>query len=108
MDDILKKYNKSGISRNEEASFPEFQDHLSAIHWLNKKYGAEKFVMTDIIDDNFGKVYCYDYILDKETYTKGKDLLLRNKIMSGKESMKYMLSSQRIEISENGDIHIIH
>lgn len=110
MDDLLEKYRQLGISRTEEASFPEFQNYSSAIQWLNEKYGAEKLILIDILDLNLpsGKIYCYDYILDKETYKKGEKLLLQNKIISGEESMKFMLSSQRIEIHENGNIHVIH
>ena len=74
-----------GISREQEAQLPQFKSHDEARAYFKNLYG-NKFVMMDSIEDSEGKIYLYDLKLDND----------------------FPFDKQRIEISEDGYIHIIH
>lgn len=88
---IMKKY-----SREDEAKLPSFSNHEEARSFFKEKHG-DLFQMTDSQVINGMKYYFYNLVLDKRAYNQGN--------VSDSE---FLDSHQRIEIREDGFVHIIH
>lgn len=93
------------ISRNEEANLPDFSSHQEAREYFKNKYGSNRFLLTetDVIEGR--KIYFYYLILNPKAYEDGQKKLLEDGYVLG---LEFLHSHQPIEISEDGDIHIIH
>lgn len=94
-----------GISREEEHNLPEFNSHAEARMYFKEKYGTD-FMITDsdIIDGQ--KIYFYTLILDREAYYDKMAELEVNGYVEMSE--RYFFCSQDIQISEDGNVHIVH
>jgi len=93
------------ISRQDEAKLPQFDNHESARKYFKNKYGND-FMMMDSEVINGEKMYFYNLILDRKTFEDGQRKLLAAGSINN--ALEFMNSHQRIEIFENGNIHIIH
>lgn len=92
------------ISRNEEASLPNFKSHKEAREYFKNIYG-DSFQMTDSGFIDGMKIYFYKLILNSDVFWNGVKELKEKGFVSGVE---FVLSSQEIEIWEDGRIHILH
>lgn len=98
-----------GISRTEEANIPKFNSHDEARAYFKEKYGDNFMMMDSAIIDGM-KLYFYDLILNKEAYILMQEKKRQSPIMLDTSTIteEMFFSSQRIEIFENGNIHILH
>lgn len=96
---------KYGISREEEANFPDFKSHDEARKFFKDKY-ADNFQMIDsgFIGDE--KIYYYKLILNREVYLDMIKELNKNGFTGMTEER--LFSTQDIQIFENGHLHIVH
>lgn len=94
-----------GISREEEHQLPDFKSHSEARKYFKDKYG-DNFQLMDSDSSSGEKIYFYKLILNKKAYMD------MQKEMNSKGyatmSEERMLSSQDIQIFEDGKIHIVH
>ncbi|MEH7114531.1 hypothetical protein V7124_19520 [Neobacillus niacini] len=91
-------------SRTDEHNLPDFKSHDEARRFLKEKHGrALQLVGKEEIDGEM--IYFYDLILNREVYVKGMNELIMKGHSSG---LEFLMSSQRIEIWEDGRIHMIH
>ena len=95
-----------GISRQEEACLPEFSSHAAARRHFVKKYG-DNFVAIDsyfISDERI----CYEYhlVLDPDAYTKGMRRLRAGRGFS--DGGEFLCSYQKIEVMDDGSVHVLH
>lgn len=95
----MKKY-----SREDEANLPDFSSHDEAREYFKEKHGSD-FVMTDSEIINGQKIYFYALILNRDDYEKGMQRLATTGYTDG---LSLMNSYQKIEIWEDGSIHMIH
>ncbi|MBR3690723.1 MAG: hypothetical protein IKL97_06480 [Eggerthellaceae bacterium] len=111
---MFEKMHK--ISRKEEAQLPEFSSHAEARKHFVGKYG-DNFVAVDsfiVSDDRI----CYEYhlVLDRDAYTKGMRALYEStRGTTGSSSSsevtsvdQFLHSYQKIEIMDEGSVHILH
>lgn len=100
---------KYGISRQEEAQIPEFNSHDEARAYFKEKYG-NKFIMIDSTVIDGMKLYFYDLVVNEEAYLLMQEKKRQSPIMLDVDTIteEMFFSSQRIEIFENGRIHILH
>lgn len=96
---MLNKY-----SREDEANLPEFKSHDEAREYFKKKHGSD-FMMIGSDEIDGEKIYYYALILNREEYNKGMERLERTGYADG---LSLLNSYQKIEIWENGNIHMIH
>jgi len=95
----MKKY-----SRADEASLPVFYNHRQARLYFKNKHGDNFFMVdSDILEGE--KIYFYHLVLNQQDYKKGINQLRSSGSVSG---LEFMNSYQKIEIWENGNIHMIH
>ena len=91
-------------SREDEANLPEFKSYEEAWAYFKEKHGkAFQMVDSEVIDGE--KIYFYNLILDRETYERCMKEMENNGYSSG---LDLIMSYQRIEIWEDGRIHMIH
>lgn len=92
------------ISRNDEANLPDFKSHDEARTYFKNIYG-DSFQMTDsdVIDGM--KIYFYKLILNQVAFNKGITELKEKGFSS---DIDFMMSTQDIEIWEDGRIHVLH
>ena len=104
MVDPLEKYRMLKISREKEASLPSFSSHDEARKYFKDIYG-NKFQMTDsfMVDDL--KCYSYILVLDQKAFDKGRKEMEKNGLVGGSD---YFLSTQVLQIMEDGSVHINH
>lgn len=95
----MKKY-----SREDEANLPSFSSHDEARKYFKEKHGSN-FQMIDSEVINGQKYYFYNLILDEKAYNNGMEELTEKGYTSGLELMN---SYQKIEIREDGFVHMIH
>ena len=93
------------ISRAEEASLPDFQNHEEAREYFIEKYGND-FVFTSA--EKIGSQMCYFYhlIIDHETYKMTMKTLKEGLPVQG--GSEILSCYQPIEIFANGNVHIVH
>lgn len=109
----FEEWKKAKISREEESKLPQFNSHLEAREYFKSIYG-EKFQMQDSKEYSGEKIYFYHLILDMNQYLESVKEISKQQIKSlqwtkeGCVAERYMFSYQPIEISESGDVHIIH
>lgn len=94
-----------GISREEESKMPEFKSHTEARKYFKDRYGDD-FQLMDSDDCSGEKIYFYKLILNKKLYMDMMEEINSKGFCS--MSKERMFSSQDIQISENGNIHIVH
>ncbi|MCD7911103.1 hypothetical protein KC480_06125 [Bacillus velezensis] len=99
------------ISKKEAGCFPKFEKKEEAIKFLEEKFG-ENFAKEDLPPVEIDEVKGYPYLLiiDREAYSRMKELLGKNdtKVYYGqKPSTKgFSESTQRIYIYEDGTIQV--
>lgn len=92
------------ISREEEASFPEFDSFQAAWNFFVGKYD-KNMVLESVDFVGTEKCYFCALITDWDTYTEMNRLLEAGEPVVG---MKYVMCRQPIQIFENGQVHIVH
>lgn len=109
----FEEWKQAKISREEESKFPQFNTHQEAREYFKSIYG-QNFQMQDSQEYNGEKIYLYHLILDMNQYLEAVKGINEQQIESlefnkgGCLSERYMFSHQAIEISESGNVHIIH
>lgn len=95
------------ISRQDESSFPEFNNHDEAAAFFKEKFGAD-FVLES--SENVGDMICYFYavVTDHAVYHKGRRLLLQGQPVTGDLGLQFIQSYQPVQIMENGNVHIVY
>lgn len=111
---MFEKVHK--ISREDETRIPEFSSHAEARKHFAGKYG-DSFVVVDSFLINDERI-CYEYhlVLDRDAYTKGMRALYEStrdntdfSTSSDIASVEQLLHSyQKIEIMDDGSVHILH
>lgn len=98
-----------GISRTEEANIPQFSSHEEARAYFKELYGTNFMMIDSTVVDGM-KLYFYDLILNKEAYILMQEKKRQSPVMLDTSTIteEMFFSSQRIEIFENGNIHILH
>lgn len=95
---------RNWISREEEASFPEFDSFEAAWTFFVRKYGKDMLLESmDIVAGK--KIYFCALITDWETYKEMLRILEAGKPFVG---MKYIHCKQPIQIFDDGSVHIVH
>jgi len=110
-----EEWKEKKISRDEEYELPQFCSHAEARKYFKSIYG-HSFEMQDSGMFNGEKIYFYNLILNKDVYRKcveelkqmGFPKMLKDDGTDECLAFRYMFSHQKIEISEDGRIHIIH
>ena len=108
-----EKWKNAKISREAESRLPRFNTHLEAREYFKSIYG-DKFQMQDSKGCGEEKIYFYHLILDMKQYLECLNEINEQQIESlqwteeGCLAERYMFSYQAIEISENGNVHIMH
>ena len=111
--DALEMYNKLKYSREEEDTLLDFKSHEEAVTYFKNKHG-DNFVYAG--SQFIGKedvVHFYDLILNEKAYYKGKKSIEEESFSYNLNAddgtdMNFTLSYQRVEITENGEIHMVH
>ncbi|EJP81998.1 hypothetical protein [Bacillus cereus] len=98
-------YANGYISREAESQIPSFSSHDEARSWFKGIYG-DSFQLTDSEIIEGQKCYFYFLILDESEFLRGQNDLQKNGFMA--DASKYLGSYQKIEIFEDGRIHIVH
>ena len=109
----FEEWKQNKINREEENKLTKFDTYLDAVKYFKNKYG-EKFQMQYSQEFDEEKIYFYHLILDEDEYwnaikeINGKET--KQSKCTEKECLfdRYIFSHQAIEISENGNVHIIH
>lgn len=92
------------ISREEEASFPEFDSFQTAWDFFAGKYGKDIVLESvDFVGDE--KCYFCTLVTDWEIYREMNLLLEEGEPVIG---LKYLECRQPIQIFEGGQVHIVH
>lgn len=104
------------ISREDEARLPTFSSHAEARKHFVGKYG-DNFAAVDSFLINDERI-CYEYhlVLDRDAYTKGMRALYKSTRGSTDSSTSSDIASadqllhsyQKIEIMDDGSVHILH
>lgn len=106
------------ISREEEARLPGFSSHVEAREHFSRKYGAS-FVAIDSFPLGDKRI-CYEYhlVLDREAYARGMRALYKLSQGEAESStssspgttsgIQLLHSYQKIEIMDDGSVHILH
>lgn len=92
------------ISREEEASFPEFGSFQDAWDFFLGMF-EEDIVLETVDIINGEKCYFCALITDWESYREMNRFFEDGMPVSG---MKYLECRQSIQIFENGQVHIVH
>lgn len=92
------------ISREEEASFPEFENFQAAWDFFFGRFG-ENVVLETVDVINGEKCYFCALITNWELYREMNRLLELGFPVVG---MKYLECRQPIQIFDNGHVHIVH
>ena len=91
------------ITRSAEAELPHFSNHQEARDYFKNQYG-NRFMMTDSRVIDRVKTYFYHLVLDDKAYQDG----IRNSRNGEPVSdMDLLFSYQSVEITEDGQIHVI-
>lgn len=110
--------NARKISREEEARLPGFSSHVEAREYFSRKYGAN-FVAVGSFPLGDERI-CYEYhlILDRNAYAHGMRTLYessQDKADSSTSSspgttsgLQLLRSYQKIEVMDDGSVHILH
>lgn len=92
------------ISREEEASFPDFDSFQDAWDFFSQKYGKDIVLESvDYIGDE--KCYFCALIVDGETYWEMNRLFEKGEPVIG---MEFLNCRQPIQIFEGGNVHVVH
>lgn len=95
---------KKGYSREDEYNLPQFNSHDEARAFFKEQHGNDfQLVDSDFIGDK--KIYFYYLILDHKAFDKGQQEMNDNGVTYG---MDFLNSFQKIEIWEDGNIHMLH
>lgn len=91
-------------TREMEANLPEFESAAEAREYFKEKHG-KNFVLlfSDVIDGM--KIYFNNLVLNEEVYERSLRYLGNDNDIDGLELLN---SYQRIEIWEDGRVHMIH
>lgn len=104
-DKMYLDWKEKKISREEESKMPSFTSHDDARAYFKNRFGDD-FQMVDSSEFEDEKIYFYNLILNKDYYMSYiRDAKVRAESDS---SLLFTLSYQRIEINENGNVHILH
>lgn len=98
-------YAQGYISREDEAQIPDFSSHDEARDWFKLKYN-NSFQLETSQEINGQKLYFYFLILDHEKFFKGQQEMTEKGFIG--DALEYLGSYQKIEIYEDGSIHIVH
>ena len=93
------------LSREQERNIPKFSNCEEAVEYFQEKY-KDKFRK----EDSFvvGNQRCYHFVIvfDEDAYKKGRKELKKSLIEINTDD--YLFSYQAVEISENGEVQIVH
>lgn len=104
-DKMYSQWKEKKISREEENEMPSFASHDEARAYFKERFGDD-FQMTDSREFDGEKIYFYNLILNKDYYIS---YLTNAEVRTEPNSnLLFMFSYQTVEISENGNIHIVH
>lgn len=102
---------KKWISREEEASFPQFNGYKEAIEFFREKYG-DQFKLLNVTTFDGQKLFFCAYIVDPEKFDKMNNYIRERDSglidSSDPETEGFIESYQSIEIMEDGSLHIVH
>lgn len=91
------------ISREDEASIPEFTSHHEAIKYFKEKYGPDfRYEEYD------SECHFFCLVLDHEAFRKGRNAMAKGEPLTGDAALSFIYSYQPIQIFENGNVHIVH
>lgn len=91
------------ITRSAEAELPHFSNHEEARDYFKNQYG-NRFMMTDSRILDGVKTYFYHLVLDDQAYQDGIKKSQNGERVS---DMDFLFSYQSVEITEDGQIHVI-
>jgi len=101
--DFLTKFPYR-LSRKFEENLPEFSNHLEARIYFKERFGDDFFLTdSEVIDGD--KIYFYELVVHRENYDKLQKELRENGYSSGTEGL---MSSHKVEIWEDGRVHIVY
>lgn len=103
--DIAKEY-----SREDEANVPEFKNWKEAEKYFKNKHG-DNFQYQGDHEIDGEAYYFYDLILDRDVYERKQKKIMeayKNKTLFLQLDEDELRSYQRIEIWENGSVHMLH
>lgn len=117
----MSKY-PNRLTREFEASVPEFNSYTEAKEWFKKEFGEKFTGLKDVID--LGHQDCFEHhvIVDKESYEQGIKQL-EQAVSTGVvettedgtplvnaaeyDAMDFLMSYHEIQINEDGSVHIV-
>ena len=95
------------ITREEAAKLPPFNSHREARLWFKIKYGDAFQIDDSFIAGEGDKetiIYRYNLILNRKTYDEETQKLIEGSL---KDASRLLSSYQSLEISLEGDTHIV-
>ncbi len=93
------------ITLDDHKKLPSFTNNADAIKWFKSTYG-DKFIYVESDYLREQKCYIYYLILDELAYFSGHSEL--KNIGRVTKPMRFLASHQKIEIFEDGHIHIYY
>lgn len=91
------------ITRSAEAALPQFSNHEEARDYFKTQYG-DRFIMTDSRVFDGVKTYFYHLLLGDSAYQGGIKKFRDGERVS---DMDFLFSYQSVEITEDGQIHVV-